>query len=252
MVHIFHPLTKNSYYHIVIRMPAPLPKSWQETEDAEILATLACQAALVSDWDQAAKINQKILSRSKDNVEAINRLAKAYVCLGNIDKAKELYAKTLELDPYNVIATKNLEKIQKSNGMANHAPQPAITSGVNLSDLFLYEPGKTKIINLLNVAPPQVLASLNCGDKLQINPKNHSITLTTGYGVYLGALPDDLAHRLLAMLDGGNQYEAYVKSATIKTVTIFIREVQRSEKFINQPSFQNSNYTFTEDKESFE
>lgn len=227
----------------------------QQDSDSESLARAAIAAALCADWHQAVKINEKILNLSKNNVEALNRLGRAYLCLGGVAKASKTYKKVLELDPYNIIALKNIEKLAKTDGSLREASQTngisksyAGGAQVNLSQVFLYEPGKTKLVNLLNLAPPSVLASLNCGDQVKINPKNHGITVTNSFETYLGAFPDDLAHRLLSLISGGNLYEAYVKSAGLKTLTIFIREIQRSQKFANQPSFQtqNSNYIDTE------
>ncbi|OGD88898.1 hypothetical protein A3D81_00840 [Candidatus Curtissbacteria bacterium RIFCSPHIGHO2_02_FULL_40_17] len=209
---------------------------------AEVLAKQAISAAVAANWQEAAKLNRKILSVSSGDVEALNRLALAQSCLGKVNLAQKTYKRVLSINPYNIIALKNLDKLSKStgaktngisNGNTNH--QPKISSDV--TKLFLSEPGKTKIINLLNLAPPQVLAALNCGDPLMINAKNHSVSISTTNRVYLGALPDDLAHRLISFIAGGNLYDAYVKAATPKNLTIFLREVKRSGKFINQPSF---------------
>jgi len=215
-------------------------KSAPNTFDSQLLAQQAIQAAICANWQQAAKLNRKILSFTKDDVEALNRLAMAQNCLGNTSEAQKLYKKVLVIDPYNIIARKNLDKISKFNGAKTNGTNSIQGNGNNhdLSKLFLFEPGKTKVINLLNLAPPQVLASLRCGEQVLINPKNHSVTITSQEKVYLGALPDDLAHRLIGFIAGGNQYEAYVKCASPKTLTIFIRESIRSPKFTNQPSFQ--------------
>ena len=206
--------------------------------DGQTLAMQAIGAAVSLKWDEALKINRKILSLAKNDVEALNRLALAQTCLGKTLEAQRTYKKVLAIDPYNIIAKKNLEKLTKSNGYkttANHNGHDH-----DLSRLFLFEPGKTKLISLLNLAPPQVLAVLNCGDEVLINPKNHSVTITNTDNVYLGALPDDLAHRLIAFIAGGNRYDAYVKATTLKSLTIFIREVDRSPKFSQQPSFTAS------------
>lgn len=217
----------------------------QQDSDSESLAQSAITAALTSNWQEAVKINEKILHQKKDNVEALNRLGRAYLCLGEIAKASKTYKKVIEVDPYNIIALKNIERLSRTDG---YTKPMGITNHVNLSHVFLYEPGKTKLVNLLNLAPPSILATLNCGDQVLINPKNHSVTVTDDSGTYLGAFPDDLAHRVLSLISGGNEYEAYVKSAGLKSLTIFIRETQRSAKFANQPSFQtqNSNYIDTD------
>lgn len=215
-------------------------KNWQKIADLETLARIATTAALSSNWEDAIKINQKILNHSPSDIEALNRLARAQMCMGLILNAQKTYKKVLNIDPYNIIAGKNYEKLSKNNNNNHTIKQKNIAE--NLVNLFISEPGKTKVINLLNLAQPSVLAGISYGEKLSINSKSHSITLLTTDGIYLGALPDDLAHRLISFIGGGNKYEAYVKAISPKTLTVFIKEMSRSEKFINQPSFQNSQY----------
>lgn len=227
----------------------------QAQQDVESMAKAAIEAAISLRWAEAVKINKKILACIKDDVEALNRLARAKLCLGEKEQAQKVYKKVLELDPYNIIAKKNLDKIAKANGNDHNINGSAAISHPNgtdqptLANLFLVEPGKTKLVNLINLAPPSILATLNCGDQVLINPKNHSVSITTFDKVYLGALPDDLAHRLITFIGGGNKYDAYVKNATIKMLAVFIREIYRSAKFASQPSFQFKQ-VFLEDQES--
>ena len=231
-----------------------LPTSRQDLAQAAIVAALAAH------WQEAVKLNEQIIASQKDNIEALNRLARAYYFLGEAQKAQKLYKRALELDPYNIIALKNLDKINKvflriektakgngnstvKNGHTNYIP-----TTTNLSQIFLYEPGKTKVVNLLNLAPPSVLVSLSCGDQVFLNPKNHAITILNSEGIYLGAFPDDLAHRLLSFISAGNQYEAFVKCATLKVLTIFVKETKRGPKFAAQPSFQSKNNSFFDEE----
>ena len=130
----------------------------------------------------------------------------------------------------------------KTNGRENvngNTNGHDFTNG-SLSNYFLFEPGKTKIIQLLNLAPPSTIARLNCGEKLSMTLKKHTICVASENGTYLGALPDDLSHKLLSYINGGNKYDVYVKYSTAKKLTVFIREIERSPKFENQPSFQTS------------
>lgn len=217
---------------------------WQETADTSLLAQMAVDAALNANWREAASINEKIITLDKTDIEALNRLAHAYICLGSKEKAKSTYNKVLAIDPYNIIARKNIDKISKMNGQAGANGH----TNANLNEVFLFEPGKTKIISLLNLAPPSILANLNCGDKLSLIQKKHSVTINGEDGTYLGALPDDLAHRLIGFITGGNKYEAYVKSATPKILTVFIRESERAQKYTNQPSFADGGKSIYSDE----
>lgn len=224
------------------------------------LAQAAILAALASRWQEAVKLNKKIINLEKDNIEALNRLARAHYFLGEVTRAQKYYRKVLELDPYNIIAIKNLEKLAKSTRGANgstrvasngHAPvangKLRAGNALNLSQIFLYEPGKTRLVYLLNLAPPSTLVSLSCGEQVYLNPKNHAITILSSAGIYLGAFPDDLAHRLISLIAQGYKYETYVKCTTIKMLAIFVKEVERSSKFAAQPSFQTKHSLFDED-----
>lgn len=215
--------------------------NWQTITDTPILAKFAIDAAIFNNWQIAIKINQKIVEISPEDVEALNRLAHAYLSLGKMQKAQKIYAKVLEINPFNIIARKNLEKVSKlatdKNGQTNGDNTASMG---NPSAIFLYEPGKTKIINLLNLAPPIILASLTCAQKLSIIAKKHQVHITSGDGTYLGALPDDLAHRLIAFIQSGNQYEVYVKQASTKSLSVFVKEIFRSDKYSNQPTFTDS------------
>ena len=221
---------------------------WQNIASKDSLSQLAIETALSGQWGQAVKINKKILKIDTTDINTLNRLGHAYICLGQKGKAKKIYKQILGIDPYNIIARKNMEKVARQNGQSNGNGNIQKETN-NPSSVFLYEPGKTKIINLLNLAPPAVLCSLNCGDKILFNPKKHAISITTSDEVYLGALPDDLAHKLLTFIAGGNKYEAYIKSVGSKILTIFIREIFRSEKFLNQPSFKDKRNPYLQEKE---
>ena len=243
MYHYFDLLTLCPTYSNLVAMLPMNQGKWQEESDISLLCQFAIESALSSNWTDAVKINEKILKSDPANVEALNRLARAYCLQGLNAKAGKTYQKVLGIDPYNTIAKRNLEKISKlapgsKNGKPDvHSNDSTATITQNLSAVFVFEPGKTKVINLLNLASPSVLATLNCGEKVSFVPKKHSITITKDDGTYLGALPDDLSFKLIAFISGGNKYETYVKYATTKSLAIFIRETERSSKFTNQPSF---------------
>lgn len=195
----------------------------------------AIEAALDSKWEEALKINKKILKLDPLNIDALNRRAKAYMELGKPNLAKKSYSAVLKCDPYNPIALKNLKIIKsfKSNG---EDFVPYCQAKLSPS-LFLQEPGKTKVVNLLKVAEPQKLSHAFCGMKVNMAVKNRKITIVDLLGNYLGVLPDDVSHHLLRLFKGGNKYELFIKSVRVNSLSIIIKEVFRSKRFKNQPSF---------------
>ncbi|MBI2596471.1 tetratricopeptide repeat protein [Candidatus Daviesbacteria bacterium] len=201
----------------------------------ENLERLAIDAALSCQWEKALEYNKEIKKTEPENVECLNRLAKAYFELGKYLQAKKIYQEVLKLDPYNLIAQKNLKKagaFKKNAGAKNIPIQVAISPS-----LFLEEPGITKLVSLIKVAEPQRLLTLSAGSLVNLIPKNRGISVTDGNNLYLGVLPDDTAHHLLKLIKGGNKYQALIKSVKPNGLTLLVRETFRSKKFKNQPSF---------------
>lgn len=64
-------------------------------------------------WHEAISVNQEIIEIRPDDVDAHNRLGKAYMELGEINQAKESYKKALELDPKNNIAKRNFQELHR-------------------------------------------------------------------------------------------------------------------------------------------
>ncbi|MDP3998212.1 MAG: tetratricopeptide repeat protein [bacterium] len=211
------------------------------------LVSQATNAALAGDWQNAADLNSTILSENPKNVEALNRLAHALAALGKTTEAKKKYQQALIVDPYNHIAKRNLEKLDIiKDGVSGKTGQAA-------SCLFLEEPGKTKVTSVVNPAPQQVLSCLSPGIPLDLAIKKHSILILKN-GDYVGALPDDLAHRLINLTRLGNKYQAYVRGIEKNNLLVFLQEVKRSKRVNNQPSFppgkSNGFYPFVYSKQA--
>lgn len=195
----------------------------------------AIEAALDCRWEEALKINKKIIKLDPQNIDALNRQAKAYIELGKPNLAKKYYSEVIKIEPYNPIALKNL-KIMKAFKCSNQSIPSSAHNKLSPS-LFLQEPGKTKMVNLLKVAEPQKLSSVFCGMKVEMAIKNRKITIVDSNGNYLGVLPDDINHHLLRLFKGGNKYDLFVKSIRVNSLSVIIKETFRSKRFKNQPSF---------------
>ena len=195
------------------------------------LAQKAISAAISGNWENAVEITQKILQIDKENIDALNRLAKAYSELGNLVKAKSVSSKVLGLDPYNKIANKCIERwkgLKQGESVRSH--------GVT-GNLFIEEPGKTKIVSLINLGGPEVLAMLDAGDEVKFDPHGHRVSVTTIDKKYVGRLPDDIGSRVKQLLTAGNEYMILVKSIDQKEIKVFIRVVKTVPHLANVPSF---------------
>lgn len=203
---------------------------------ANVTSEDAIACALKQDWQNAIRINTTLLKEDKGNIDAHNRLGFAYLKTGQIVLAKKTFQKVLNIDPYNQIALKNLKKLGtvklkdlQENGGNHISPI-----------MFLEEPGRTKIVTCINVAPTNILSTLSCGQEVYLRAKKYCVEIRTTNNTYLGALPDDLSFKLIKFLAGGNEYQAIVKMAAKNTLIVFLRETNRGKKFSNQPSFISS------------
>lgn len=196
------------------------------------LAQQAISAALKGNWKEAEKLNKEILKKKSKDIDALNRLARAYIELGKINKAKQASKKVLEIDPFNPIATKSLSKwrtLRKKELTTNDAPTKV--------EMFLEEPGKTKIIDLLHLGDEKVITKLDSGDEVLLNPRRHRVSLTTKEGKYIGRLPDDIAAKIRKLSKIGNKYQTLIKSIQPDEVKVFIRETERSPKLKDIATF---------------
>lgn len=209
------------------------------------LKTQAIQTALQGDWQAAVTLNQMLLEEDPNDIDALNRLAFAKASLGDVKEAKSIYQKVLLLDTNNPIAIKNLHRLSGAGG------KPTLNGQLQVSNVFIEEPGKTKVIELINTADKKVIGQLHNGEHLTLAVKRMKIFVHDPQKQYIGMLPDDIGNRLIKFIDGGNQYEAYVKTVNNTKVIILIKEIKRALKFKNQPSFISIEKTrFTLDNKS--
>lgn len=194
------------------------------------LKTQAIQTALQGDWNTAIQLNKSLIKEDPLDIDAFNRLALAYTITGKIKEAKSTYQKVVNLDPLNSIALRNLKKLKDKNIKSNP------NSSYQINNSFLEEPGKTKVIELINIAQPRVIEELRTGQSLLLSVKRLKI-FVSDQKQYVGVLPDDIAKRLIKFIKAGGIYEAYLKSTNPHKAHVFIKEIKKPTRFKDQPSF---------------
>lgn len=192
------------------------------------LKNQAIQTALSGDWANAIELNKALIKEEPNDIDALNRLALAYSILGKIKEAKTTYNKVIKIDPLNFIAQRNLLKLKDKT--------PGGTVSYKINNQFLEEPGRTKVVELVNIAQPQIIERLRTGQMLNLSIKRFKIFVLDDKQ-YIGVLPDDIGKRLIKFIKGNSIYEAYVKSVNSHKVAVFIKEVKKSSRFKEQPSF---------------
>ena len=193
------------------------------------LKTQAIQTALQGNWNEAILLNKNLVKQDPNDIDALNRLALAYMIIGKSKEAKTAYQKVVNMDPLNSIALRNLKKLKDKNLNLS-------SSVYQINNNFLEEPGKTKVIELINIAQPKIVESLRSGQSLLLIIKRLKIFVQEDKQ-YIGVLPDDIAKRLIKFMKSGCQYEAFLKSANTHKVTVFIKEVKKTTRFKDHPSF---------------
>lgn len=197
------------------------------------LTERAISFAMASRWEEAANVNRELLVLFPEDVDAHNRLGKALTELGQFEEARGSYSRASALDPTNVIAQKNLQRLSKL--AAEHAVDIAPTR-VDPA-LFIEESGKTTITSLINVAGPELLAKMTAGDLLELQSADHKVHVVTPGGDKVGQVEPKLAKRLITLLEGGNRYQAAVTSVDDQMVKVIIRELYRSPNMSGKVSF---------------
>src|SRR3989344_7910712 len=207
----------------------------------------AINAALESNWEKALELNKLLLEKYPNDIGAMNRLAKALSETGALVEAKKIYKKILELDPYNQIAEKNLNRI--SSLKRGHVVTNKSVNSLK-GDFFLEEPGKTIVLPLEDTAMPQILADLQIGDSVDLVPHKNEVTVNSGNGKRIGKVRSELAKSLAQHIRAGSNFESFIKSISLASkkeksqVLVFIRETNRSPKIASNP-FPVSSDSFT-------
>lgn len=196
----------------------------------------AIQLALQGNWEKAIELNQQLLNETPSDIETLNRMAFAFIALGKSKDAMKAYEKVLLLDNQNPIALKNMKRLsqnKKSNGETTHTPLFTALADT----MFIEEHGKTKVVDLINVAQSQVIAHLMTGEMVYLRIKRSKMFVLDTNDTFIGMLPDDIGKRLINFMEGGNAYQACIKAINKKGVSIFIKESKKANKFKHQPSF---------------
>ena len=192
----------------------------------------AINCALTHDWKEAIENNKAILEVNSTDIDALKRLAYAYTKLSKIEKAKKIYRQILNLDKYNLIAQKNLEKIKSLPITFKENSAISIATNLISPGQFIEEPGKTKVVILTNCAPLSILSRLHIGDTVYLHPKKHTVEIRGFDKTYIGAIPDDISYRLLMFIKAGNEYDVCIKNIHSKGISVFIKEIKRDPKKI--------------------
>jgi len=194
----------------------------------------AIDLAMQGRWREAVAANKVILENFPQDVDAYNRLGRAYMELGEYEQAREAYRRALEIDPFNAIAKKNLQRLSYLG------EAPAGSEGESRKvepQRFIEEIGKAGVVNLYHLAPTEVRARLVAGDEVYLKIDGPRLVVEDSRGEYLGLVDPRHGQRLIKLMEGGNKYSAAVVSSTEDAMTVIIREIYQDPSQAGRLSF---------------
>ncbi|MBA4181128.1 MAG: hypothetical protein C0506_11115 [Anaerolinea sp.] len=209
----------------------------ERTRVRKQMSDQAVKLAISSRWAEAANVNRDYLRLFGDEPEALNRLGKALSELGQIAEARKQYGRSIELDPTNTIARRNLDRLaaMSDTSAADAAPSQLDTR------LFVEETGASTVAKL-QATDAERSALLDAGDIVELQVQGKAVNVLTVSGDYVGMLEPRIGLRLSKMMTAGNQYTAAVVTASGE-VKVMLRETFKHPSMIDKVSFPQSRAT---------
>ncbi|MDI6814793.1 MAG: tetratricopeptide repeat protein [Dehalococcoidales bacterium] len=211
--------------------------SYQEEGQARPRRQLSKQAialAMQGRWREAVAANIRIIASFSNDVDAYNRLGRAYMELGEYSQAREAYRRAMELDPYNAIAQKNLRRLSR---LGEAVVDSEGDSGKVEPQHFIEEIGKAGVVDLYHLAPLETLARMVAGNRVYLKIDKPRLIVENARGEYLGQVDPKHGRRLIELMEGGNKYSAAIISSTEDKMTVIIREVYQDPSQAGRLSF---------------
>ena len=193
----------------------------------------AIDLAMQARWQEAVDVNKEIIESFPEDVDAFNRLGRAYMELGNYAQAKEAYRQSVKLDKYNAIANRNIRRL---NDLKESEKTEVETDKVEPQQ-FIEEIGKAGVVALQDLAPKEKRARTVAGDKAVIKVDGLYLVVENGRGEYLGKVEPKHAQRLVRLMLGGNRYLAVVVKSTADNMTVMVRETYQHPSQAGKLSF---------------
>lgn len=197
----------------------------------------AIREASNNNWKKAKKLNLVILNISKNNIETLNRLGISYMKLSDKVNATKCFKYVLKISPNNVIAQKNLNKLQLN------LPEIIINLSKIDSANLINETGKSIHLKCDIKNSKKILnQGIDTGSKLTIRNEKDSI------GIYKGnskihIIDNSIAKRISNLINLGNEYICTVLGVSENSININIKETSKSKKamqIISFPEYLNS------------
>jgi len=202
-------------------------------------------AALSGRWDEAITLNQRILERSPRDAEAHNRVGRALLALGRYAEATDAYSAALRADPANLIARRNLQRLETfrhhgETGATAPATEVAMETEAasgQRTTIFIEEVGKTWVDELVNPPGMEIVSTIYPAQQLVLVVDGNRLVVTTKDGQRLGEIEAKTAERIIQLMSGGNRYEIYSLGLSAQSLRVILREVYHDPSLAEKVSF---------------
>jgi len=169
------------------------------------LSNLAIDLALGANWCEAIKTNRAILRETPQDIDALTRLTRAYLEIGNLRQAKKTLKMALEIDPANPIAQRLAEKLK--------SPLQAIHNKNTICDSAFIDEGPLThtyrvTINKNTTEAKKILP----GEYLMLNLQGFCVSILSPKGKFLGRLNGYTSQRVKKQISTQTLPDAVVKS----------------------------------------
>jgi len=194
----------------------------------------AISLAMQGRWDEAIAANQSIIEVCPNDINALNRLGKAFTEKGQYEEAIGAYNRALDIDPKNSISRKNLKRLSL---LKDKRPVLSKDRPKTISRTFIEETGKAGVARLEQLAPKDVLVKMAAGDIVRLKLKKQRLIVENEHGEYLGRVESRISARLSKLMKGGNKYSTAIAAVSENVAKVIITETYQHPKQIGRPSF---------------
>lgn len=196
----------------------------------------ARRIALEGGWEDAIALNLQLVEKAPKDAEAYNRIGRAHLSLGRLIEAREAYQSALRADPANLIARRNLQRLE-ALARRGGTLRDASTIAMPGTNVFIEEVGKTWVDELVNPVSAEELAEVFPGEQALLVIEDGRLVVTRPDGRRLGEIETKTADRVMQMMATGNRYEAYSIGISGQSLRVILREVYRDPQNATKVSF---------------
>lgn len=194
--------------------------------------------ALEGQWREALETNEYLLTQFPDDTDTYNRIGKSHLELREYEEARDAFQKTSELAPTNMIARRNLGKLERLlEAPKDEGPTPSEETTAPTPELFVEETGKASITALVSPGEEAIIQRLAGGDAVNLDVEGNGLVVRDRHGEYIGEVDAKLAMRVIRLIHGGNRYAAAVVTIANGEVRVMLKETYQDPEQVGRVSF---------------